>query len=378
MMVHRLLLMCIVCSSSWPADCLLHRATEDLSLKTDEADYCLGALEAAELNQRRWQVVMERPFDFWFQNQWNEDGHYSVVANWLREIRNGSQRTCKGAHILHTEMVSGEAASLVDQRKNQLVTLSYLATQSPASVLNIWTGDAEEFASPPTWLAALLAHEEYGTRLRLRLFNSTDDVSKLPLSSDEVSAIQEALTGVEYEASRSDIQRYTVLYTNGGTWFDTDIIFLSDVEPILGMDFVTVTQENFLNNAVVGTASEGSTFMLETLKKSARLFQADPTSTNYFRYGPDLFEDVRNTSRQMPFRVMPGCLVDSSWVGAWTGSPSWEGFFAEEATQENLDFLESRTGPFCFHWHGHWEEDIVVGSPAEVAHASFVRKLGLD
>ena len=181
-------------------------------------------------------------------------------------------------------------------------------------------------------------------------------------------------------ASMSDIRRYAALYKYGGIWFDTDTIFLSDVRPLMGVDFVSLTQGEFFNNAVVGTSAVHSEFMKRTLWSCAELFRQDPNNKNYFRSGPSLFGEMRNDmSEPMPFSALPGCLVDTSWVGGFPGGLGWDEMFNRNATDDNLEFLSNNeTGAFSFHWHGRWKNDIERGSSASIAHANFVQKLHLD
>lgn len=177
----------------------------------------------------------------------------------------------------------------------------------------------------------------------------------------------------------SDIRRYSVLYSKGGIWFDTDTIFLKSVVPLMEVDAVSLTQGEFFNNAVVSTSSSNSAFMKQTLETAASMFRSDPHSTNYFQYGPSLFGNMRNDfSSPMPFTALPGCLVDTSWVGGFRGDLGWDAIFDLKAKDENLAFLLDEFGAFSFHWHGRWKKAIQPGSSASIAHAHYVRELGLD
>ena len=369
---------CVWCNSTGIVQCL-HRYSLEAKACMIERSFSgcnVGAVSQA-LEGRKWQVFLERPFDFMFQGIWAQEQNCRALACWLRQVSAGH---FKSSYDVHTEMFMSQSnIGNIDPRKQQLPILSFLATQDPSVVLNIWIRGA---AKPPAWLSSLLNSVQYGSRLRLRHFDLQSLLEELALSDDEKSLLSRALLvdgGIGIEASRSDIQRYIVLFVHGGIWFDTDTVFLSDVRPLAEVDFVTITQKDFLNNAIVGTSMKGSFFMQETLKDCARLFKESPNHENYFRYGPSLFGSVRSDfSRPMPFRVLPGCLVDSSWTGGFRGDPGWDGIFRNNATEENLAFLVDRTsGPFSFHWHGRWDMNITEGSFAAIAHEALLEELGL-
>jgi len=294
---------------------------------------------------------MDRPFDSIVRASLGDQKSCSKIAIWMRQLFQQELQVdsfYNETHHLHTELLQEPNNSssndnsnnhhLTDPRKSQLPILSFLVSQPASSnlVLNIWTNTRADYEQPPIWLSTLLNHDKYKHRIQLRLFEREIDSSSdsttttllpLPMSSDTTtttttttstsSILREAISNVQHAASSSDIRRYLALYKYGGIWFDTDTIFIADVRPLLGIDFVSLTQEEFWNNAVVGTSSRRSAFMWKTLQLCAQLYQQNPHHKDYFRYGTNLFrlmrKDTSSHQPKMSFRILPGCLVDSAW-----------------------------------------------------------------
>ena len=326
-----------------------------------------------------WLPYTERPFDYMLQNYWAYNGNCHTLATYLRSKPSAASRY---PFVLTELFIPPNISQKFDPRKEQLPVLSFLATQHPSlSLILLISGGKDAKKRLPQWLRILLKHEVYKKRIRLHYPDPLEDVKKLDLSSQDTESIARAFReeNIKQLGSISDIKRYMSLYLNGGIWFDTDTIFLTDVRPLMGLDSVTLTQEKFYNGAVVSTSKPKSDFMKVTLQKCASLYKDNPTDGNYFRFGPSLFGELRNDySSPMPFKALPGCLVDTSWVGGFAGALGWDEIFSRKATRDNLAFLTNKDGAFSFHWHGRWEQPIIKGSSASIAHAYYVDKLGLN
>eukprot|EP00567_Pseudictyota_dubia_P002407 CAMPEP_0197466654 /NCGR_PEP_ID=MMETSP1175-20131217/65165_1 /TAXON_ID=1003142 /ORGANISM="Triceratium dubium, Strain CCMP147" /LENGTH=414 /DNA_ID=CAMNT_0043002703 /DNA_START=55 /DNA_END=1299 /DNA_ORIENTATION=- len=344
-------------------------STNDSSLRND----------TAVSSSTNWSPLAQRPFDYILQHAWAKDNNCRTLAEWLRQTSSELANNTT-SHFVHTELLATRDKD-VDPRKEQLPVLSFLATQHPSLVLNILVTNRSRIEPPPDWLGTLLAHEQYGKRIRLEYLQSALREAEGFLSESEADVISRGLgpDGVQKLGSRSDISRYLLLFMHGGLWFDTDTIFLSDVRPLMGADFVSITESRFYNGAVIGTSAKHSEFMKRALERCASKLQRNLHSSRYFRYGPSLFKDMRNDlSEPMPFKALPGCLVDTGWVGGFKGDPHWDKLFSANASRSNLKFLKDENGPFSFHWHGRWNASIVKGSSASIAHSNFVRRLQLD
>ena len=156
---------------------------------------------------------------------------------------------------VHTELLQQREQGIrrSDPRKEQLPVLSFLATQPSSLRLNILVNE-QDYKNPPTWLAHLLKHERF--RSRLQITNFDFNIEDLPQKEMLVRAYRDVKT----LANKSDLRRYAVLYVNGGLWFDTDTIFINDVRPLMGVDFVYVAGSRY-NGAVMGASSQNSDFI---------------------------------------------------------------------------------------------------------------------
>jgi len=304
--------------------------------------------ENANAISPNWPPFTKRPFDYMLQHIWAQDKNCRVLAKYLRAKSSNHASPYDSVRLVHTEMLIKRNDN-VDPRKEQLPVLSFLATQHESLTLNILISDEGALENSLKWLKVLLDHYSYGKRIRLQYFDPIFDVERLPLSKSETESIKRALSkeGVKHLASASDIRRYAVLFTYGGIWFDTDTIFLTDVRPLMGVDSVSLTQEKFFNNAFISTSTAHSEFMKRTLKRCAHLFQSDPKNENYFRFGPSLLQEMRNNmSETMPFTALPGCLVDTSWVGGFEGALGWDEMFSRNATEKKSRFPFRRDRSF--------------------------------
>ena len=332
-----------------------------------------------------WLPYTERPFDHMLQDYWAKNGNCRTLATYLRDKLHDDDDDAINSHypfVLTELFIPHNTSQKFDPRKEQLPVLSFLATQHPSlTLILLISGGKEAKKSLPQWLQILLKHDVYKKRIRLHYQDPLEDVKQLGLSPQDTKSIVRAFSeeNIKQLGSISDIKRYMSLYLFGGIWFDTDTIFLTDVRPLMGVDSVSLTQEKFYNGAVLSTSRAKSDFMKVTLQKCASLYKDNPTDKNYFRYGPSLFGELRNDySSPMPFKALPGCLVDTSWIGGFAGALGWDQIFTQNATQDNLAFLTNKDEAFSFHWHGRWEQPIIKGSSASIAHAYYVDKLGLD
>ena len=316
---------------------------------------------------------------------WSKEGECRLSSKWLRDAAQAKTQqggVCRGNSttcpiMVHTELLLKRNESMVDFRKEQLPVLSFLKTQHPSVTLNILVNE-NDYKNPPKWLSVLMKHEQYGKRLRTELWNietlNTDDDE---LSSDFLQTVKDAYKNLVVPASRSDVRRYTVMYHYGGLWFDTDTIFLADVRPLMGYDYVNVADKNKLNNAAIGTSSRHSEMMRRILEEVVNTYKHKNDGA-YFRFGPYLFDQIQKDKTQpMPFGILSACLFDA-WGGKAKNGVWWWNFFQQKMTKRNMQFFQDQTGPFTSHWHGAWTEEFKNNTIASVIHANLVRELQLD
>eukprot|EP00980_Cylindrotheca_fusiformis_P001099 scaffold305_cov110-Cylindrotheca_fusiformis.AAC.17 len=358
---------------------------EDPSSSIAQKNTELGSLSIPPFPYHRGvfpPFFLQRPNDFNNRTAWMKEPKCRESADWLRAAASADTQeggVCRRNNTncpiyVHTELLLQRNTTMVDYRKEQLPVLSFLATQHPSVTLNILVNE-DDYKQPPEWLAILLKHEEYGKRLRLDNWDiETLNADDLP--HDFLETFKEAYLNLAVPASRSDVRRYAVMYHYGGLWFDTDTVFLSDVRPLMGYDYVVVADKNKLNNCAIGTMSRHSGMMKRILQQVVHTFK-QKNDGKYFRFGPYLFEDIRNDRKKpMPFGVLNACLFDA-WGAKAKNEPWWWDFF-EKSSHRNMQFFQDRTGPFSYHWHGKWFDEMKPRSIASIIHTNYVKELKLD
>ena len=326
--------------------------------------------------------------DINFENRsyWSKEPKCRETSKWLRDAAAapGQQGgVCRGDNsncpiYVHTELLLSRNESLVDFRKEQIPVLSFLATQHPSVTLNILVNE-KDYNSPPRWLSTLLAHSSYGKRLRIENWDigklNTDD-----LQPDFLETFKHAYENLAVPASRSDVRRYSVMYHYGGLWFDTDTVYIADVRPLMGYDYVNIADRQKLNNAAIGTSTRHSLMMKSILEHVVYTYKNN-NDGSYYRFGPYLFEDMKrisqNKNKPMPFNVISACLFDM-WGGRAKDGPWWWDFFKKPMQKRFMKFFQAETGPFSWHWHGAWSDNFTEHSIASVIHSNYVRQLNLD
>jgi hypothetical protein len=326
---------------------------------------------------------LQRPDEFKNRSMWGKESKCRETADWLREAASADSQ--KGGFCrhnssecpiyVHTELLLERNSTMVDYRKEQLPVLSFLATQHPSVILNILVNE-KDYKRPPKWLDILLKHEEFGKRLRIDNWDiETLNADGLP--DDFFETFKDAYANLAVPASRSDVRRYAVMYHYGGLWFDTDTIYLSDVRPLMGYDYVVVASEKKLNNCAIGTWGRHSEMMKRILEQVVHTHK-NKNDGQYYRFGPHLFADIRKDKKKpMPFGVLNACLFDA-WGGKAKNEPWWWDFFEKQSSKGNMQFFQDRTGQFAYHWHGKWFAEIKPNSIASIIHTNYVKQLKLN
>ncbi|CAJ1938000.1 unnamed protein product [Cylindrotheca closterium] len=325
----------------------------------------------------------QRPSDFDNRTYWNTEDKCRYSSAWLRAAASSPTQeggVCRHDNkecpiLVHTELLLKRNTSMVDYRKEQLPVLSFLATQHESVKMNILVNE-QDHKNPPAWVTALLEHPVYKHRIQLQYW-TVDTMDSEGLPDNFLPAFKHAFENLAVPASASDVRRYAVLYDKGGLWFDTDHVYLSDVRPLMGYDYVVVADRNKLNNCAIGTHQRHSEMMKRILHQVVKTYE-NKNDGKYYRFGPYLFEDMRkDKSKAMPFGVLNACLFDA-WGGHAKNQPWWWDFSQKKASKRHMQFLQDRTGPFAYHWHGLWPDKVIPTSSASILHKNYVVQLGLD
>ena len=273
-------------------------------------------------------------------------------------------------YMVHTELLHNRK-KVRDSRQEQIPVLSFLVTQPSWLKLNIVVGE-QDHKNPPDWLAHLLRDERYRHRLQITYF---DFMSLKDLPTKEILA--EAFQTVPTLANKSDLRRFALLYNYGGLWFDTDTVFINDVSPLMGLDFVYVAGSRY-NGAVMGASVPKSRFMRAAIEHACDTFTYNKNAESYYKFAHDLFRDLIARQSDL-FSKLSGCLFECGWGGKFKNGPeAFVDVWAKPTTYQKNQFFLDPEGVFSFHWHGHWGQIIEPKSLGSVAHANYVRQLEID
>lgn len=144
----------------------------------------------------------------WWKSEWQCRLYTKQIREfWKRNEKAicGPDKSC--STMVHTELMQRRNRRIViDVRRQQLLILSFLATQHTSVKMNILAND-QEYSNPPEWLAYLLRHPVYSERLQITNFDF-ERLENLP----QKRLLSKAYHNVDILAHKSDLRRYAVLY----------------------------------------------------------------------------------------------------------------------------------------------------------------------
>jgi hypothetical protein len=253
--------------------------------------------------------------------------------------------------------------------KVRTMILSFLVTQKDDAILRFWVRNPTDIKDMKQWLDLDSMAKTHVHRVDFRSFSDIErstgvakriDIDRF-LKVYEDSKLPRAL----------DVARYMMLDAHGGIWLDADTLVLRDMSPLAGLSFaytndwasdpmwsmMNITSAKWLhgqmvNNAVIGVDSNQSCFTQALLSEIAE--KQKQGSGGYFEFGPALISQLPDQR----FHPLPGCFFEppSGWP------PCSEVFKATDKSEENAKLLRSGKGPFTYHWHNRWEEEVESGS----------------
>ncbi|KAG0175625.1 hypothetical protein DFQ28_006612 [Apophysomyces sp. BC1034] len=278
-----------------------------------------------------------------------------------------------GRHVPHNRANANQAdeiffhtywsSNLTAITDKQLATWqSFVATQDANRThLIVWIAPDDEatLVDSPQWQTAMAQSR---SRLQYKTFDVNTMAGNTPL--DRLVA-QHPLT---VKARHEDLLRLFALYHHGGVWFDLDTLFIRDLMPLLG--------EEWISQGSCYTSLEGNPFdgaLLHFHKQSPYLCEMLASVADQFKVqdGPDRLRITDSASQQhleprtlqsdlyyrifrrllhhgiKPWLVVPWCFTDPSECRRSNSLPS---AFAE------TDFNPRRLSQiFAYHWHQQWD-----------------------
>ena len=159
----------------------------------------------------------------------------------------------------------------------------------------------------------------------------------------------------------SDAVRLALLYVHGGCWFDLDVFFLRNFDPIFSSfsDKICVYQWesfNVPNNAII--------ISLQPFSKALRL-----TINLMIQRNKGFGFMIANMKYTLPcdLFVLPCSWFDSNWLhhNKLFRCPEKYQFdvFFKSTNGIECNFNNFFPGAFCYHWHNCWDVDIADDSP---------------
>lgn len=393
-----------------PACDTLAQTEEDhalLQLRAGLEDHALQAAQGADKQSLDGEGSTSA------QVWWAPGAMFSMGKLWDRERCESAGRRLTAEHasepsrplLIHTEVPFGNVSRTqggVDPRKERLGLLSFLASHLqnlPTSSLWLWH---EEPVSGPLeeLLRVVLEHPVYNKSVVLKKFDAAEEFGALAFMNSTAREQMRALWESTDGAPKSDLARYALLYNHGGTWVDSDVLFLKDARPLADRNFVYVNERDaFFNNAVVGTTGPRSRFMEVLLTRISGEAVDGPVGHHApygwkvpgfhvgpYRWGGALFQRLYDRPLEfggegLSWSVLPACIVDPQWYLEYKELVTWEEFSIGSATEAQVAYLDPRQpevhGMFLYHWHNRWDERIAKGSFAERVEALYLDILGL-
>jgi hypothetical protein len=147
----------------------------------------------------------------------------------------------------------------------------------------------------------------------------------------------------------SNTVRYLLLYKYGGIWFDLDIFFLRNFEPLIEIfgSFICVYQcekQNYPNNSIFISLTPFDIKMKEIIEYIIETKRGWSFHENLLQYNVNL-----------PFHVLP-----SSWFDPNQNNILYDNFFKK--TEKQINFNTFFKGSFCYNWHNQWDIKIEKNS----------------
>lgn len=268
-------------------------------------------------------------------------------------------------------------------RKLRLSALSFLATQDPdATELWIWIDRmAMTLLTKDSWkefIEPVLRRDDVSRRVKVKVLHPDHLLNELEAISDADRQVVRDYYKHSSPSKKTDLARIMLLSAYGGTYVDTDAIFLQDLSPVttMGVSWVHHEKNGDLSNSIMNVA-HGSNFtqaLLRTVSQSGKL------DYDFHQFGRRLLTSVWDSSRHKimqgkdakpVFHVLPACFFE--------GGVNPDEFFTRPATKDSLSyFFTTKPSAFIYHWHNHWADNFLKGSVASCLEQNLLHRLSLQ
>lgn len=238
-------------------------------------------------------------------------------------------------------------------RKQCFSIKSLLATQNKYNYeVWLWLDEkARELNKDNPWI------EQIQDRIKICYYNPAIDITessfrKIIFLFDNCSNL----------AFRADGFRMWVLHKYGGVWFDLDIMFLKDLQPLfLGDEFIYAWENCCYGNNALIYLKKNSYLNRYLFKKVSRRITTQPWSL--FDY---------KDSKLYGLKVYSASLFDPLWVNQ-KGNYEVDSFsdFFKRASNKDINVWKLFPWSYAYHWHNLWEFEIEENSYFELFESEF-------
>jgi hypothetical protein len=173
-------------------------------------------------------------------------------------------------------------------------------------------------------------------------------------------------------AATSDLVRLLILLKYGGVYFDLDVLFLKDLRPISGADFLYQWSNIACANSAVFCARAATDSLIALAERSLQLGTFHPRRLL-------AFHSLENLPGKLI--VLPSFMFDPVWIAQDTRIPTneycntFEDFFRRDCRVLLHAFFNSS---YAYHWHNQWatpiRPDCVAGYLNEEITTEFARR----
>lgn len=251
---------------------------------------------------------------------------------------------------------------------HELCLKSLLVTQSPPFEVWVWMPpedlarnrdfvDSLSCAPAVRWKAYCPQEEAAGSWFAGHVGLLEDDRPKLP---------------ARRPAAISDGLRLLVLARYGGIYFDLDTLFLRDLRPLCGVDFIYQWSNQPFGSNALSHFRPGSPALSALVERSLQLGSCHPAALLRFR---------ELASAPGELMVFPSFLFDPVWIAHDTAVAvndycnQFDDFFAHQVPMTMGGFFP---GAYAYDWHNRWDTPIrpgtIAGQLRDEVRASFASR----
>jgi len=184
----------------------------------------------------------------------------------------------------------------------------------------------------------------------IKLFDISNEVRNTFLQDKKINYVGGSAGGL---SEKANFYRLVLLYNYGGCWFDLDIFFLRNFEPL----FSTFKNTNLLYQW------EYRNYPNNGICISLEINNANIKNTIEFIINRDNgwgFQRAKLTyDLPLDITVLPCITFDPGWINSdFSKRDQWSNIFFDESRYKGINLESFYKGCFAYHWHNRWNRKI--------------------